>query len=284
MTISPLTKKNIEVFLLDGLIILGSFFLSKINVWQMLDKPVINSADIEAYQKGGSSYIWLFLLVTIITLVYAMARKSTPKNPVLYTFYGLGLFGMMWLCAGILALAFNSVIMALPGLFIGYIVALKHQAGDTGLMKYANGIYDHTSRALILPLIAYLFISGSEYVLKTRISITYSLICIVMIYIPIRLMLAFKEPYKFYHFIIMIIAFGSYTNETFTELLNSPAAPVWRSFSGYLGDSVTVSKETDREAVLYVREGGSSGKFVVVSRDEKGKWAIDPEKTKLYKY
>lgn len=283
--------KTIEVVLTDGLIIASAFLLDTLNLWERFDFPLNTAADLESIEGMRYAippYIPFFSLVVVLVLIYSMARKSKPSNPLLQIFYGLGLMGIIWTCAGIPALMFNSLVMALPGMLVGYIVAMKHEGGDKGLTVFANRIYDHPSRIIILPVATYFFISGTEYVFHTRISTDYSMILVVMVYLPVRLMLMFKEPYKPYHFIIMLAAFAIFSYGVFVSVNASPAAPVWHKMGGYLGDTVRVLKSRGSEAVVYARVGSGGDRipqgtylFVTV-KTPGGVWKIDDAKTTAY--
>jgi hypothetical protein len=151
---------------------------------------------------------------------------------------------------------------------------MKHQAGDKGLMKIVNAAYDHGSRAVLLPAVVFLFITGSEYLLATRFAPGYAVLAMFLVYLPIRFMFAFKEPFRFFHFIVMAAAFFVYAQRMIGMLEDSPGSPVWRSFAGYLGDSVLVAREEGERAVLFVRNRDTGGRFVTVRRGADRKWEI----------
>lgn len=282
-----LKLKNIEVTLIDGLIVAGTLLLDRLGLWQRLDLPLVTPADIERAARAPSPVIPLLALATAIVMIYAMARKSKPENPLLQVFYAIGLMGIMWTCAGITTLLFNSVIMSLPGLLLGYIVALKHEGGDSGLFAFVNRVYDNPSRIIILPVTVYIFASGTEYLMLTAMAPAFAMICVVMMYLPVRMMIMFKEPYRWYHFISMTAAFTVFAYSAFVMINSSPVLPVWEKIDGYLGDRVRVIEESGGSAVVYanVARGGSySGvNFFIVTRTGQGKWIItDVMKTGEY--
>ena len=264
---NSLRNKNIEVVLIDGLIIISTLFADKLKIWQRFEgtgKPVDEYA-FEGYKVPG--FMWLYLFVVLLTMLYAGARKSTPKNQFFELIYGIVLIGVLGLFPSIIALTFNSLILGLPALFVGYILLMKQ---DT-FLGFANKLYDHSSRIIILPILTYLFVSGAEYILATRIDFEYVIVCILMTYMPIRLLLAFKEPYKFYHFLIIMATMAFYTVETYRHLENSPTTPVWATMSGYLGDKVLVIKETDNKALILQNDYT----VFIVSKKNNSKWIID---------
>ncbi len=75
--------KNIEVTLIDGLIIAGTLLLDRFNIWQRLDVPLKSADDIERAGTAQSPFIPVLALATVIIMIYAMARKSKPGNPLL---------------------------------------------------------------------------------------------------------------------------------------------------------------------------------------------------------
>ncbi len=278
-----LKLKTLEVILIDGLIIAGTLLLDRFNMWAHLDLPLKTPEEIEAARNASPPFIPLLALATAIVLVYAMARKSKPENAFLQIFYAIGLMGVMFTCAGIPALLFNSVIMCLPGLLFGYVVVMLHEGGAKGLMQFVNSIYDNPSRVIILPVAAYLYVSGMEYLLQTRISPMYSWLLIIMIYLPVRLMLMFKEPYRPYYFLSMTAAFVVFTYSSMTSLMNSPAEPVWYKLEPYLGDSVRIiEQESDRAVVCsnIPNNGKYHGiTFFIVTKDASGKWVVSEQIT-----
>jgi len=268
---NSLRNKNIEVVLIDGLIILTTLFADKLKIWQRFEgagNPIDEYA-YEGYKVPG--FMWLYLFVVLITMLYAGARKSIPKNQFFELIYGIGLIGVLLLFPGIIALTFNSIVIGIPALLVGYVLLMKQDI----FLGFANKLYDHSSRIIVLPLLTYLFISGAEHILSTRIDFQYAGICILMTYMPIRLLLAFKEPYKFYHFLIIMATMAFYTVQTYRQLENSPTTPVWATMSGYLGDKVQVIKETDNKALIL--QNGNT--VFIVSKKSNSKWEIDTSLT-----
>lgn len=271
--------KNIEVILIDGLIVAGALLLDRLNLWQRLEPPLATAEQIELARIRPSLFIPILALATAVLMVYAMARKSKPANPLLQVFYAIGLMGIMWTCAGITTLLFNSVIMSLPGLLLGYIVALKHEGGDSGLFAFVNGIYDNPSRIFILPAVLYIFVSGMEYLMLTAMAPSFALICVVMLYLPVRLMIMFKEPYRWYHFLSMTAAFAVFAHSAFVMINSSPALPVWDKIGGYLGDRVRVIEDSGDSAVVYASVARSMGSyagttFFILAKNSSGRWEV----------
>lgn len=269
--------KNIEVALIDGLIVAGTLFLDRLKPWQRLEPPLTTAEEIRQAAIAPSPFIPVLALATAVVMVYAMARKSKPENPLLQVFYAIGLMGIMWTCGGITTLLFNSVIMFLPGMLFGYVVALKHEGGDSGLFAFVNRVYDNASRIIILPVALYIFVSGMEYLMLTAMAPAFAVICVVMLYLPIRMMIMFKEPYRWYHFISMTAAFAVFAHGTITMISNSPAAPVWDKIGGYLGDRVRLIEESDGSAVVYANVARSMGRyagttFFIVEKNSSGRW------------
>lgn len=188
----------------------------------------------------------------------------------------------MWTCGGITTLLFNSVIMFLPGMLFGYVVALKHEGGDSGLFAFVNRVYDNPSRIIILPVTLYVFVTGMEYLMLTAMAPAFAVICVVMLYLPLRMMIMFKEPYRWYHFFSMTAAFAVFAHSAVVMISSSPALPVWDKIGGYLGDRVRVIKEAGDSAIVYADVdrgmGSYSGvNFFIVTKTGHGKWVVTDE-------
>jgi hypothetical protein len=99
---------------------------------------------------------------------------------------------------------------------------------------------------------------------------------------PIRLLLAFKEPYKFYHFLIIIATMVYFSIQTYSNIKNSPTTPGWADFDGYLGDRVQVVKQTNSKALLLINKK-SDKDIMIVSKKPDNSWETDTASTRLFK-
>lgn len=272
-----LKSKNIEAFLIDGLVLLTAVFSEKLSFWQKFEASSFPTSIYDIQDNNFSNAVWIFLVISILTMLYAGARKSVPENQFLQLFYGIGLIGVMLLFPGLVAMAFNSLAIGIPALIIAYIILMKQDS----FLGFANKLYDHKSRVFILPVLVSLFISGAEYFMKTRIDFQYVGLTIAMLYIPIRLLLAFKEPYRFYHFLIIIATMVYFSVQTYSNLKNAPSTPGWENVDGYLGDRVQVIRESGNKALLY-RKIKSDKSVLIVSKNPDRTWKIDTAANRIF--
>jgi len=272
-----LKSKNIEAFLIDSFVVLTTLFSDKLSFWQEFEASSFPASVYDVQNTTFSTSVWIFLLLAVLTMLYAGARKSVPENQFFQLFYGIGLIGVMLLFPGLVALAFDSLAIGIPALIITYVILMKQDS----FLGFANKLYDHKSRVLVLPILVSLFISGAEYFMKTRIDFQYVGITIVMLYIPVRLLLAFKEPYRFYHFLIIMATMVYFSIQTHSNLKNAPTTPGWDNVDGYLGDRVQVIKESGKKALLF-KQIKSDKSIIIVHENPDRSWSIDTSATRNF--
>jgi len=90
-----------------------------------------------------------------------------------------------------------------------------------------------------------------------------------MLYMPISLLLAFKDPDKFYHFSAIMVTMVYFSYQTFTNLNNSPTAPIWENWDGYLGDKVQIIKQINNKALIISKINYDKKIFVVTKNPDK---------------
>ena len=272
-----LTKKNLEVLIIDGLTVLGVYFLGEINL------P--NS---------------IYGLISLLAILYAMANIETPNNILLQIFFAFGLFGVVCTISGLLFLLFdNSFAAAIIGMILAFTLVMSKNSADGNISQTLKKLYDHPTRIFIMPIVFNIFILGAESIFMYQISPMFAVIFMFFTYLPVRLLILVKAPFKWYHFFIMATAAYLYTSSMFNKIYNSPTTPVWIGIRNELGDHVKIIENDTIDGIFieaYLAQSRaydvSEGTYYfIVDMDSTNHWVIQwdqtdslNKKTSLYGY
>ena len=255
------TKENLEVLLIDGLTIIGVFLIGEINL------------PIEIYTP-----------ISLLAILYAMAKKEAPVNFFPQMFFAFALIGVVFSIAGLLFLLYdNSFIAAIIGIILGFVFAMSKENSKGIINTTINKVYDHKSRIIILPIIFNLFVLGAESLFKYKMAPGFAIIFMTATYIPVRMLFLFKPGAKWYHFFVMAVAGYFYVSSMIYQINNSPTTPVWIGMRNELGDYLAVIENDSIDGVLieaYIAKSRynykiSEGKYYfIVDTDSTNQWNI----------
>ena len=258
-----LLHKNIENYLVDLLIIITSYFITQIPV-------------------HGLAYISLLLVTFTILLI----SKKPPRNyflVILYAFsiiipvLGLAMIQGIFidLFAENLSVLSSAIILFSVGLFIVFLISFPKK----------NKTYD-IIQTYIIPVYFTVLILATSYVSEKY---SNSLGVVLLIYIPLRFLMVYTIPVRWYQFILipaaLYVAFiSSYNNS------DSPIKAV--SFGDqYIDADFAYSELEDFEDSKVIKvflkpsyrmENIRRGNYYFVVSNVCGYWRIDKEKTIRY--
>lgn len=267
--LTALQRKNIESFFVDILIILFGFFISEIQI---------------------SSEVFLFLVV-ISSLILIISKKP-PKGyfliilyvlSILFLFFGLILIIQdLFTSFSIESINFNYNIESWIILAFSFIVLILFFIS----FRNQNKVYRFTLTYLI-PILFTLLVFSVTYIANTYSS---GIGVVILLYLPLRFLMAFKEPIKWYQFILLIAALVITLNSFVTSETDSPISVVKNEltdiyakysvseFEDYGTDKIIKVELTKRSYATMHEEGDYY--FAVTNNDSL--WVLDFDKTIEY--
>lgn len=236
----------------------------------------------------------LWVPLFILVLFYGLYNTNAPKYQVLQFFYGLSCIGVMFASMGVGYLLTGNILGSLLGLMVFFPFLMMKGVGSKN-NPFAK-LYEHPSRILLIPILFSLFANATEEILTLKLQPEMAGLVLLLAFLPVRFLITYDRPQKFYHIIEMCVALWFYMHAISTTILYSPTTAAWRIIDRQENgeDFLTVLDRTENEVVVeahvasvYARRdingseirGGSY--YVVTSKTEKG-WGIDIEKTKSY--
>jgi len=226
--------------------------------------------------------------IFILVIFYGLHNTHPPRNNFfLEATYGILLIGGMFGVAGV-GFLLGDLLGALVGLMIAFPIFLIK--GDGGKANPFTAFYEHPIRILLLPVLFTLFMHISADILTLRAEPPLAMILFFMMFLPVRVLVDFERPKRFYHILALLGALAFYTYEMYHTINNSPTSPVWQLVSGQESqeDYMKVIEQKDSTALVEAHFGGhytrklvDGGSYqVYTSKDSVGQWQIDIEATK----
>jgi len=184
---NKLIRKNIESFLTDILVIGGLYFIHDLR---------INSL--------------VFLAVMFFTYLILVITKQPPKKmfpAVIYTFsvlfpvLGFVMYGkFLPLSSGNLSGQFDLVsLIILLFTFLTFILALIGFVKN----KIKENLLHNISQTYLRPVLMAILVLSVSFMATSN---NNSIIMVLLIYLPLRFLMAYKVPVKWYQFILLIIS------------------------------------------------------------------------------
>lgn len=261
----PLLRKNIESIFVDLLVIAGFCFVSEIKI-----------------------SIIVYLCLLLFSYFILVISKRPPKNFFLQFLYALsvilpvlGLFPAKDLLFNmkeeIAAFSIQSIVI-LAFAFVVFIVFLISYSKKEKLYAF--------TQTFLVPLLFSLLILATAYITTKYAK---GIFILVVVYIPLRFLMAYKEPVRWYQF-IMLLAGMAFAFHSAIDNNGSPVTPLSKGLASVNANiSYTIHDDYENDTVIKVliddvyldkyREGEY---FFVVSRICDNKWMLDKLKTIEY--
>jgi len=266
---NTLKRKNLESFFVDLLIIFGSFFFSKIEV---------------------SSVI--FSILVLITIAILFISKRPPKNYFLVILYVICVFFI-----------FFGIIFIAENLFIDINENFKFNDLDTvswlvltfALIVLFSFVFTYSKKGkrydfvmtFLVPVLLTLFVYTTTYI-----SSIYSagVGILILIYLPLRFLMAYQEPVKWYQFILLIAALIFALNSFINADKNNPISTVNNEMDGIYAKYICTEFEDFKndqvvKVVLKKRSYATKveeGEYFFVTEYRNDIWKVNYDKTVAY--
>ncbi len=260
-----LRLKNIESFLIDGLIIASIIAIKTIDI-------------------SIGAFIYLFIATSVIILI----AKRPPKGTILVFLYVISIFFLIFGLFSIFKffpVNFSFKIDANPLLTAISVIFTTITLILFLLSLNKNNSLEKTVRLYLIPVLyALLFLSISAMTKKYGQSIG----LVLLIYLPLRFLTAYKEPIKWYQFILLIaslfVAFFSFNNKD-----SYPTTPVIEGYKNFFKkSSFQISGSFNGDSIIHCYlehkdidfEDGEY--FLIVTDICDDTWHFDRQKTLEY--
>ncbi len=263
-----LKRKNIESFFVDILIIIGTYFIVEIEI------PTI-----------------VFIVLLFLSFVILIITKRPPKNFFLVVIYVLSvivpIFGFV-LLAETLSIDINKDIESFS-LISWAVLSFSAITFILIIVSFSkkNKIY-YFGQTFLLPIFFTIVVLSVSYICG-RYSTGPGIV--VALYIPLRFLMAFKEPIKWYQFILLITAIVIVFIPFYSDNKEYPIKPVKEGLAGiYANFAYTVFEDYENDKVIEVTVKKRSYQtkleegdyYILVTNIWNNKWRIDKNKTIQY--